>query len=130
MVQSPPPNFNDDGHRNRLHRLTPPQERQLQRLQSFVDVPPKPEPRLVETQPSSPPKWLPYALVSFLVVLGIAVSVGGTIAYISLIDPNSVRIETPQTEAKFSRWTVVTIVLSCTIGSILIARQLERDRLL
>lgn len=130
MVQSPPPNFNDDRHRQQLQQLTPPQERQLHRLQSFVEPTPKPEPRRVETQPSPPPTWLPYALLGFLVVLGIAFSVGGTIAYISLVDPNSVKIETPQTETKFSRWTVVTIVLSCTIGSILIARQLERDRLL
>lgn len=128
MVESPPPNFNDDRHREQLQRLTPPQERQLYRLQSFVEPPSPPEPRLVETQPSPPPKWLPYALVGFLIVLGIAFSVGGTFAYISLVDPNSVKIETPQTETKFSRWTVVTIVLSCTVGSILIARQLERDR--
>lgn len=128
MVESPPPNFNDDRHREQLQRLTPPQERQLYRLQSFVEPTAKPEPRLVETQPSPPPKWLPYALVGFLIILGIAFSVGGTVAYVSLVDPNSVKIETPPTETKFSRWTVVTIVLSCTVGSILIARQLERDR--
>jgi hypothetical protein len=128
MVQSPPPNFNDDRHRQQLQRLTPPQERQIQRLQNFVEPAPKTDPGIVDSQPSPPPKWLPYALFGFLGLLGIALSIGGTIAYTSLVDPNSVKIETPQTEAKFSRWTVVTIVLSCTIGSILIARQLERDR--
>ncbi|MGB3239405.1 MAG: hypothetical protein WBB29_13985 [Geitlerinemataceae cyanobacterium] len=128
MVQSPPPNFNDDRHREQLQQLTPPQQRQLQRLQNFVEPTPKIEPRIVASQPSPPPKWLPYALVGFLLVLGVALGIGGTIAYTSLVDPNSVKIETPQTETKFSRWTVVTIVLSCTVGSILIARQLERDR--
>lgn len=128
MVQSPPPNFNEDRHRQQLQRLTPPQERQLHRLQTFVEPTAKPESGSAQTPATPPPKWLPYALVGFLLLLGIALSVGGTLAYISLVDPNSVKLETPQTEAKFSRWTVVTIVLSCTVGSILIARQLERDR--
>ncbi len=143
VAPPPPPNFNDNSiarspRRQPIQRLTPRQERQLRRLQKFIEPPPQPpidvEVTVRSTQeegdefPRSFPIWFPLLLTTLVFGLGIATIAAGTLAYYALSDPAFVKVErTKSSPIEFSRWTLVAIAATCTAGSILMARLHDRE---
>jgi hypothetical protein len=138
VAPPPPPNFNDNSiarspRQHPAQRLTPRQERQLRRLQKFIEPPPQPPIDVeVTTQLAgdgrddssrSFPVWFPFLLATLVFGLGIATIAAGTLAYYALRDPAFVKVERTQSSPiEFSRWTLVAIAATCTAGSILMAR--------
>jgi hypothetical protein len=150
VAPPPPPNFDRNSRRNSVRqrlarnsslaksaprgsfqRLTPRQELQIKRLQRFIE-PPAEAPIEIEVEAKrefrsqSFPPWFPFLLATLVFGLGISTIAAGTLAYYALRDPSFVRIEQTEKKIEFSRWTLVAIAVSCTVGSILMARLHEK----